>query len=269
MENTLPTPLEILLDPVSLIILALYVALMLYEAIAPAKQLPKIKGWKLRGLMSFTVFFYLSSYLPILTDSFLAQYQLFDLTALGTIGGTIVGVLVYELGIWLWHRTMHASDFLWRGFHQMHHSAERLDTYGAFYFSLTDMIGWTLLGSACLVLGVGISAEAATLVLLTVTFMAMFTHANVNTPQWLGYIIERPESHSVHHQRGKHRSNYCELPLFDILFGTFVNPKNFVEETGFYNGASARVIDMHLFRDVSEPKTDNSRADRHVRTQNA
>jgi hypothetical protein len=36
-----------------------------------------------------------------------------------------------------------------------------------------------------------------------------------------------------------------------MLFGTFVNPKTFVEEYGFYDGASARVIDMHLFRDVT------------------
>lgn len=27
---------------------------------------------------------------------------------------------------------MHKSDFLWLTFHQMHHSAERLDTYGTF-----------------------------------------------------------------------------------------------------------------------------------------
>jgi sterol desaturase/sphingolipid hydroxylase (fatty acid hydroxylase superfamily) len=148
---------------------------------------------------------------------------------------------------------MHASDFLWHTFHQMHHSAERLDIYGANYFSLADMVGWTLLGSVCLVLGVGITAEAATLTLLTVTFMAMLSHANIRTPRWLGYITVRPESHSVHHQRGSHRNNYCELPVIDMLFGTFVNPASFVDEYGFYDGASARVIDMHLFRDVSKP----------------
>jgi len=133
----------------------------------------------------------------------------------------------------------------------MHHSAERLDTYGAFYFSLADMIGWTLQGSICLVLLVGITPQAATIVLLTTTLMAMFTHTNVKTPRWLGYIIERPESHSVHHARGAHRNNYSELPLFDMLFGTFVNPESYVDETGFYDGASARVTDMILLKDVA------------------
>ena len=261
MENTCPTPLQILMDPVALIIVGLFAGLALWEAVAPAKELPEIKGWKARGLISFAAYFYLSSYLPMITDGYLIQYQLFDLTALGTVGGTVVGVFVFQLGTWLWHRAMHASDFLWRTFHQMHHSAERLDIYGANYFSLADMVGWTMLGSVCLVLGIGITAEAATLTLLTVTFMAFLSHANIRTPRWLGYITVRPESHSVHHQRGSHRNNYCELPLIDMLFGTFVNPETFVDEYGFYDGASERVIDMHLFRDVSMPEADSVAVD--------
>ena len=251
MENTYPTPLEILADPVAQIIIGMFAVLAIWEMIAPAKKLPEIRGWKLRGLISFAAYFFLSSYLPMFTDGYLAEYQLFDLTSLGTVGGTIAGVFIFQLGTWLWHRSMHASDFLWLTFHQMHHSAERLDIYGANYFSLADMVGWTLLGSVCLVLGVGITAEAATLTLLTVTFMAFLSHANIRTPRWLGYITVRPESHSVHHERGRHRNNYCELPVIDMLFGTFVNPKTFVDEYGFYDGASSRVIDMHLFRDIT------------------
>tara|TARA_B100000965_G_scaffold386184_1_gene388202 strand:+ start:1134 stop:1253 length:120 start_codon:yes stop_codon:yes gene_type:complete len=34
---------------------------------------------------------------------------------------------------------------------QMHHSAEVVDSIGAFYFSPLDMIGFTLLGSISLV----------------------------------------------------------------------------------------------------------------------
>ena len=97
--------------------------------------------------------------------------------------------------------------------------------------------------------------------LLIVTFMAFLSHANIRTPRWLGYITVRPESHSVHHQRGSHRNNYCELPVIDMLFGTFVNPETFVKEYGFYDGASARVIDMHLFKDVSKPELSETAVD--------
>ena len=66
---------------------------------------------------------------------------------MGVLKGALVGVLLYELGVYLWHRQMHRSNFLWKTFHQMHHSAERLDTYGAFFFSPLDMIGWTVRNS--------------------------------------------------------------------------------------------------------------------------
>ena len=123
-----------------------------------------------------------------------------------------------------WHRSMHNSTVLWRGFHQMHHSAERLDTYGAFWFSPLDMVGWTALSSLCLTVIVGLSPQATTMVLYITTFLSIFQHANIRTPRWLGYIVQRPESHSVHHQRGLHAFNYSDLPLFDLLFGTFRNP---------------------------------------------
>jgi sterol desaturase/sphingolipid hydroxylase (fatty acid hydroxylase superfamily) len=107
--------------------------------------------------------------------------------------------------------------------------------------------------SASLVLVVGLTAEAATMVVLTVNFLAIFQHTNIRTPRWLGYLIQRPESHSIHHGRGIHRYNYADLPVFDMLFGTFRNPPSYAPATGFYDGASGRVVDMLLLRDVSVP----------------
>lgn len=127
---------------------------------------------------------------------------------------------------------MHSSPLLWRVFHRTHHTANRLDTYGAFYFSPMDMVGWTVLASLCLTLVVGLSAQAATAVLLITTFFSIFQHANIKTPRWLGYIIQRPESHTVHHAEGIHRFNYSDLPLFDIVFGTFRNPLGFEYRVG-------------------------------------
>ena len=46
-------------------------------------------------------------------------------------------------------------------------------------------------------------------------FYAVFQHANVRTPRWLGYVIQRPESHCVHHERGLHAYNYADLPVFE------------------------------------------------------
>lgn len=250
----MPTPLEILLDPISLIVITLYAGLMIWEALFPARPLPYVKHWKLRGLIFFVIYFYLSSYLPMLWNTYLSAYQIFDLTTLGTAWGAIAGIMLYQFGVYVWHRSMHKNNLLWRVFHQMHHSAERVDTYGAFLFSPMDMVGYTVLGSLMLVLVAGFSPQASTIILLANTFFAMFQHANIRTPFWLGYIVQRPEAHAVHHAKGIHAYNYSDIAIYDILFGTWKNPKTFEYEHGFYDGASSRVVDMLLFRDVAKPK---------------
>lgn len=247
----MPSPLEILIDPVSIAALMMYASLMLWEAVFPARPLPVMKGWRLRGIAAYVVYFFLSSYLPLFWDAHLARYQLLDLTGLGTAAGAVIGLLVYEAVLYFWHRAIHGSSVLWRGFHQMHHSAERLDTFGAFYLGPLDMIGFTFVGSFALVLIVGVTPAAATIVILATTFFAIFQHANIRTPRWLGYLVQRPESHSVHHGRNIHYYNFADLPVFDMVFGTFRNPAAFNVETGFYPGGSERVLDMVLARDIT------------------
>ena len=220
------------------------------------RNLPDVEyaepNWRLRGLIAFTIFFFLSTYFPLIWDTYLVSYQILDLSILGTYWGALVALLVYEIGIYVWHRTMHRNNYLWRVFHQMHHSAERLDTFGAFYFSPMDMIGFTFLGSLCLVVIAGFTPEATTLFILGTTFLSIFQHSNIRTPAWLGYIVQRPEAHAVHHARGVHAFNYSDLGFIDLIFGTFKNPKNYVEESGFYIGGSSRVVDMLMFKDISK-----------------
>lgn len=246
----MPTPLQILLDPVSLTIFALYGALLLLEAVFPGRPLPRMPGWRLRASVVFLCYFFLSSYLPLVWGESLARYQLFDLGSVHPLAGAAVGVLVFEFFVYVWHRAMHHSHWLWRGFHQMHHSAERVDAIGAFYFSPLDTVGFTFLSSLALTL-VGLPAQSVTWVLYATTFLAIFQHTNVRTPQWLGYLVQRPESHSLHHGRGVHRWNYSDLPLFDLLFGTFRNPREFVKESGFEGVSSGRIGAMLMFRDVA------------------
>lgn len=249
----MPNPIEVLFDPISLALFGLYAALMLYEALAPARKLPRMPYWHGRMLLAFLAYFYISTYLPLLWGATLASWQWLDLTVLGTWGGAGIGLFIYQGAAYVWHRSMHETPMLWRVFHQMHHSVERLDSYSAFWFSPADMLGWTLLSSLCLTTMVGLTTEAATIVLLFSTFIAIFSHSNIRTPQWLGYLVQRPESHSRHHARDVHAGNYADLPVFDMLFGTFHNPRGFATAAGFYDGASLRVMDMLRARDITQP----------------
>lgn len=254
----MPTPLQILLDPVSLAVLSLYGTLVLLEALFPARPLPRVQGWRLRSLGVFAVYFFLSSYLPLWWGDALAGLRLIGPQSMDPMLGAGVAVLVYELLVFVWHRAMHKVRWLWLGFHQMHHSAERLDSFGAFYFSPLDMVGYTALSSIALSV-VGLPAKSVSYFLYATTFLAVFQHTNVRTPRWLGYIVQRPESHSVHHARGVHQYNYSDLPLFDIMFGTFRNPDEYAPESGFYDGASAKFREMLTFKDIASDASNPSK----------
>jgi sterol desaturase/sphingolipid hydroxylase (fatty acid hydroxylase superfamily) len=254
----MPTPIEILLDPFTLTMLAMFVALALAEHFVPGRPLPRTPGWKARALAVFAGYILLSSYLPLLWADALAPLQVFDLSGWPTWAAATLGLLVYELFAYAYHRGMHSVDAWFRVSHQMHHSAERLDVYGAFWFSPLDIVGWTLVPSVARTL-LGLPPVAATAALLVITFLAIFQHANLRTPRWLGYVVQRPESHTIHHARGIHAKNYADLPLIDMLFGSFENPRRFEHATGFWDGASARVLDMLLARDVSRPTTPSRR----------
>jgi len=205
-------------------------------------------------LVVFAVYFLLSSYLPLLWADALALLQLFDLSGWPMWAAVSLGLLVYELFAYVYHRGMHSIDAWFRVSHQMHHSAERLDVFGAFWFSPLDIVGWTLVPSVALTL-LGLPPAAATATILVITFLGIFQHANLHTPRWLGYFVQRPESHTIHHARGIHAKNYADLPLIDMLFSTFENPSRFGHATGFWGGASARVLDILLARDVSRPSS--------------
>lgn len=250
----LPTPLQIILDPASIIVISIFFILMIAEELFPGRTLPKIKNWKLKGISAFIIYFFLSSYLPLIWNETLSNYQIFNLSPLGNIWGAILALLIYEFGVYIWHRAMHKNNVLWRVFHQMHHSAERVDTYGAFFFSPMDMIGFTILTSLAMVWICGFTTQATIYAIYGATFLAVIQHANIKTPQWMGYIFQRPESHSMHHAKGIHAYNYSDLPLFDILLGTFRNPSEFSKETGFYLGATNKICDMILFKDINSEK---------------
>jgi len=231
--------------------LGMFVAFALLDLVVRARRFPDIPLWKSKGIVFTLLYFAVVTYAPLMWDGLLGRYQLVDGSAWPFWVQLVVGFLFYEFLIYAWHRTMHNVQPIWRWLHQMHHSAERVDIWGAFYFHPFDMLGWALLGSCALVLGIGLSAEAALIVSVAATFCPMFQHANLRTPHWIGYFVTRPESHSVHHERGLHACNYGDIPLFDILFGTFRNPREWSGEAGFFDGGSRKLGAMLMGREIA------------------
>ncbi|NDY93648.1 sterol desaturase family protein [Ideonella livida] len=164
----------------------------------------------------------------------------------------VVGLLSFLLTSFLfywWHRATHHFDLLWRVFHQLHHSARRVESLTAFYAHPLDTAAAVSIGAMSSYVVLGASPLAAALALFLTGAFDLFLHADLRTPVWLGYGVQRPEMHAVHHKRGHHAQNYG-LPLWDLLFGTWCNPRQREEDLGFAPERSARIGDMLMGRNV-------------------
>jgi sterol desaturase/sphingolipid hydroxylase (fatty acid hydroxylase superfamily) len=111
-----------------------------------------------------------------------------------------------------------------------------------------------ILSSTIVYLLLGCSIEAAALITLTTGVAELFYHWDVKTPVWLGPFFQRPESHRVHHMRNHHTNNYSDIPLWDMLFGTYQNPKSQVKQCGFDADKEAKFTEMLVFQDVHSTK---------------
>lgn len=241
-------------EMIPLLVPATWLVMLAIEAVAPARRFPPIRGWRWLGLAFLILMGTVSAALPLaIPERWLADHRLIDGTGLGVIGGAAAGYLLLSFFSYLWHRAAHRFDWMWRGFHQIHHAPQRVDLAGSMLFHPLEMSVFVLLGVAAATLVLGLDPAAAALTGFIASFYSMFQHWNVRTPRWIGLLIQRPEAHCVHHQRGVHGYNYGDLPLWDLLFGTFRNPRDFSGEVGFDAPADRRLGAMLAFRDVNAP----------------
>lgn len=233
--------------------LATLPAFLLLDLLMPRRAGARSRWWRTRASFVTAINFWLSLLIGEAWAKHAASWQVFDGSALGVAGGAVVGVLTYEFFHYWYHRSAHRFNGLWRLGHQMHHSAESLDAWGAYYLHPLDAAIFTSISSLVLFPLLGLLPEAGAWAAAALTFLGVFQHAHVKTPRWLGYLIQRPESHAIHHQRGVHAFNYADLPLWDWIFGTLRNPDlaDHWPPQGFHDGASVRIVEMLTFRDVS------------------
>jgi sterol desaturase/sphingolipid hydroxylase (fatty acid hydroxylase superfamily) len=231
-------------------------ALILAELIVNGRTWPKVHGWWGRAILLNLVQAG-SAYLAIrLWDPWMSGFRPWSADRLGVIGGAVLGYLLITFIYYWWHRWRHEVSFLWRWIHQVHHSPQRIEIITSFYKHPMEIVFNGILSSAIVYWLVGVGPEAAGLAILATGFAEYFYHWNVKTPHWLGYIIQRPESHCVHHQANLHSYNYGDLPLWDWLFGTLRNPRDWDDRCGFGEDEK-QLIPMLLGRDISTPQPES------------
>jgi sterol desaturase/sphingolipid hydroxylase (fatty acid hydroxylase superfamily) len=237
---------------IALIVLCAGAGMMLIEYLAPGRSLPEVNRWwtraiALNAVQAGTVFLAGVSWDILFSGHAVIRIE----TVLGPLGGAIAGYFIITFIYYWWHRMRHKIPFLWRIFHQLHHSPQRIEIITSFYKNPVEIVGNSILSSAILYVLCGLTPQSATLAILLTGLAELFYHWNVRTPYWVGFIFQRPESHCIHHRRDWHTQNYADLPLWDMLFGTFNNPRSLDVQCGFRPKDEARVGDMLRWVDLS------------------
>jgi len=241
-------------DLVGLLIPTFYFVMLAVESRRPARTFPARRGWRWLGIGFLVLIATMGAVVPLLLPlDWMAAHRWFDGTGLGVAGGAVVGWIVLSAISYAYHRACHAVPLMWRLFHQIHHSPQRLDISGSVLFHPLEMVMQVLLQTFVTVIVLGLDPLAAALVGVTAAFHGMFQHWNINTPVWLGYFIQRPEAHCEHHRLGVHAHNYGDLPWWDMLLGTYLNPASFDAACGFEPPADRRLGAMLACVDVNGP----------------
>ena len=221
------------------------------ERLWPANELPQVRGWWARIAFVNALQFGILLVIGAAWDRWLGGCSLFHLAR--HCGDLSSGALAYFISTFVyywWHRYRHESPFFWRVCHQLHHSARRIEILTSFYKHPVEIFLNALLGSTIVYLLLGCSPRAAAICLLFSALAEYFYHWNIRTPRWLGFVVQRPESHRIHHQFRRHTNNFADLPIWDALFGTLENAARSPARCGFEVEREERFAEMLLFRDV-------------------
>lgn len=241
-----------LIDALGLAVPASFFAGLLLETLFPARPQTPIRGWRWLGTAGFMLMAVIATVPAAMIAPYSDRLALVRLAPLGMVPSALLAYLAYSLMSYAFHRACHASNLLWRVFHQLHHSPPRLDLAGAAFFHPLDMLAYALMTAVTTAL-CGLDGGGAALLGLIAACFGFVQHLNARTPWILGFVFQRPESHSLHHEVGVHAHNYSDLPLWDLLFGSFRNPRDFQDRgLGFTGEAWKQWGRMLRFVDVQQ-----------------
>lgn len=251
MPSALPHQLLEQALPVALICVVTLI-FFVAERVRPGRELPHVRGWYRRAVCMNIMQIVLIGVGGLVWNRFFRDNAVLHL---GHWDSPILEGLFYWVSgtfvFYWWHRLRHAQGF-WRIFHQVHHSPSRIELLTSFYKHPIEIAADSVIASFLIYCVFGGSALAGAWTSFFGAAGEYFYHSNIRTPLWLGWFIQRPEHHAIHHQLGVHRFNFGDLTVWDRLFGTFREAPDFVARCGFPGTSEERLGDMLVFRDVYE-----------------
>jgi sterol desaturase/sphingolipid hydroxylase (fatty acid hydroxylase superfamily) len=235
------------------VIFTVFALCFVLERCVPGWALPRVRRWPLRVLAVNALQLAVVVLAGFSWERWLSGTSLLNVSK--HVSPAWAGLLAYGVATFVfywWHRARHESDFLWRIFHQIHHSPQRLEVLTSFYKHPVEMVANSIIGSVLVYAVLGLSVEAGAVYTLCTALGEFFYHTNVKTPRWVGWVFQRPEMHRIHHQHRRHKNNYGDITWWDMLFGTYENPRDWTHHCGFDPDKEEQLLPMLAWRDVHQ-----------------
>ncbi len=235
------------------IVLSVFVFCFVLERLVPGWRLPRVRTWPFRVLAINAVQLGVVLVAGVTWERWLSSSSLLHLSQrMSPVAGGMLAYFIATFVFYWWHRWRHEHALLWRGFHQIHHSPQRLEVITSFYKHPGEMVVNSIIGSVLVYALLGLSPEGGGVYTLCTALGEFFYHTNVRTPRWVGFFFQRPEMHRIHHQQGRHRNNYGDITWWDMLFGTYENPSEWQDRCGFDDDKEQQLVRMLAYRDVHD-----------------
>ncbi|MFO7603801.1 MAG: sterol desaturase family protein [Gammaproteobacteria bacterium] len=224
--------------------------LFLGEHLFPAHKTKPQLTWYIRSVSINSVNLLVFFLMAMLMES--AQLpSLFHIgEGLPPLAGAFVAYVIFTFVVYWWHRLRHHSAFFWRTFHQLHHSPKRIETLTAYYIHPLDMLANLIISNTIVFALLGLGMEAAAWYTVITGIAGFLIHANIRLPRQVGYVFQTPEMHRLHHQSSHHANNYSDIVWWDMLFGTYANPRESIDHCGFDEASESKVLAMLMTKDI-------------------
>lgn len=156
----------------------------------------------------------------------IGQAQFGLLRGLGSPWRIVVGLLLFDAWMYLWHRANHQLGLLWR-FHRLHHQDEAMDVTTTVRFHPVEIMLSTLARLVVMPL-LGLTIGELVIYEMVMFPVILLHHSNIRFPERidrvLRVLIVTPAVHRIHHSvdRIETDSNYGSiLAVWDRLGRTF------------------------------------------------
>jgi sterol desaturase/sphingolipid hydroxylase (fatty acid hydroxylase superfamily) len=229
--------------------------ILVCERVWPREKLPPSRGWGARLLFAYGL---IPIYMMLDSLTWSVAFQAHRVSSFLSnespwLGGALA-YFVWSFIYYWWHRASHANDRIWRFVHQIHHSPTRIEALTAYFLHPLDYLTAAIIGSFVVYSLAGLNPVAGAYMLSYSVIISMLIHSNLRLPGWVAVFIPTPEMHRIHHETDRHAGNFGTITLWDRLFGTLDERREYSGACGFADKKEERFWEMLRFVDLHSKK---------------